>query len=1131
MSSSWNFKNNLTIDNSRFLNWLDTSGAQNNIIGLDVNSNVNLNTANGKGDLYINSNTTTGSTFINFNNSQSVLIASNLGVGINNTSNMNANVVLPADSWIGLNTTPGASDGYLALAASSLFDNSDGSIMFLYGNETAVSGGQLNLCAGNVTTGSINFFTGNGSNRMQIQPSGTITMTPDGSSSYIVSIDPDTATFTNSIAILNSTSSISETTGALTVQGGVGIVGDVNIHGTLSINSVTGNLNFNKTDVSTSYTSGAITIDGGLGISCSQAATSVTSGGGISVAGGLAVGQNAMISGPVKIFSTCNSVSSFTGALVAYGGAGINGQTNIRTNIAPQIRLAGVNAGNETSIMFSATNNYTTAGSWTIGQNTNSVGTGNLGIVNAGTTVMMFDGNFVNVYQDTNFNSITAANINFTGELFQNGTPYVGSQWSGSSGSTIYFGSSGSVHVGIGTTNPGYTLDINGDINISGNINAGGAILYSNSAQTLAYLTLTATDGSVSASSGALVSFGGVSIQSSINATSPTAGGGLTVLGGAGIGQDLYVNGNINFNGGLYQNGVPYIGSQWSGSSGSTLYYGSSGSVHVGIGTTNPSQMLDVNGNINFNGGLYQNGVPYIGSQWSGSSGNIIFFGSSGSVNVGIGTTNPQYTLDINGTLRTTNFIANVTTSSVFTNTLGISGITSYYSGTFAGANNVLSPADVTGVSFPVSSVRSCSISIAVSISCSTGGNLFAMYSIDAIQNDLGWQVFPSCVGDNTGVVFSITPVGQLQYTSTNVSNWLSTTMNYSIQAISTSSGYTPVIPTTANFNISGILSTFNTTDSTNSSTGALIVAGGAGIAKNINVGGGLSLGGISNYYSGTFTGANNVVTPANITGVAFSSSVTRSFNLDLSIAVFRSVGGNSFAQYTIGGMYNDLGWQIDPHYIGDNTGITFSITSGGQLQYTSTNLSNWLSTTMNYNIRTISTAIGYAPNIPTSGNLNVTGTMVLSNSSDSTTSSSGALTVSGGIGIIKNANVGGNLTINGAFSVAGNKVFGGTFNAANGTTVNGVVTNLIFDSGTYRSFNLIVSVSVVAGVNCYAHYTISGIQSRSGWSIYTDIIGDSIDINFSIDSSTGQIYYSSSTTYSGWVSTVLNYHATGMHV
>lgn len=88
----------------------------------------------------------------------------------------------------------------------------------------------------------------------------------------------------------------------------------------------------------------------------------------------------------------------------------------------------------------------------------------------------------------------------------------------------------------------------------------------------------------------------------------------------------------------------------------------------IGIANTSPSYHLDVIGDINFSGDLYQNGTIYSGgwgngglpSQWlSGTGGNISY--TKG--NVGIGTTAPTFKLDINGNLRAT---TGITTANIF---------------------------------------------------------------------------------------------------------------------------------------------------------------------------------------------------------------------------------------------------------------------------------------------------------------------------------------------------------------------------------------------------------------------------------------------------------------------------------
>jgi hypothetical protein len=84
----------------------------------------------------------------------------------------------------------------------------------------------------------------------------------------------------------------------------------------------------------------------------------------------------------------------------------------------------------------------------------------------------------------------------------------------------------------------------------------------------------------------------------------------------------------------------------WTENIGGGLYYNEG---NVGLGTTNPTTKLWISGDINFTGNLYQNGTIF---QSGGSSQWVTYAtGISTSSNVGIGTTNPTSKLQINGSV------------------------------------------------------------------------------------------------------------------------------------------------------------------------------------------------------------------------------------------------------------------------------------------------------------------------------------------------------------------------------------------------------------------------------------------------------------------------------------------------
>lgn len=576
---NWSFKDNLSIPAGKYLKWLDLTGVtRNNILGLDTSSNLYINS--GQGDIYINSNATGSNNFITGKS----LFNTQVGIGFSNTSNMVSNLTFPINSWIGLNSTQASHSGYLGLAGSSSLNNTTGSKILLYGiDATGGNAGNTYIYAGKL--GNIQMYTGNDNQIVQILSDGTTNFSPDGSD-ITVSITNTSNTITTPVRIYNTTPSYNVTSGALTVVGGVGILGNTYIDGTLSINSILGNLNFNNTKNSTSYSTGTFFLSGGLGIECSIPASSITSGGAISIAGGLALGKNAFIGGDLTIVSTSTSVSAVSGSGIFYGGIGINGQTNIRSDQSSQIIITPITSGTETSILFGNQNNYTTTGSWSIGQNVNGIGSTNFGINSKQTGTFITLNNsletiFLNKYtsllnsliitNNTQDNLIkfndTQSNVSWSiGRIVNSNSNFHISRYTqgnfinyiltsdNQTGNVTIFGTENSVN-----SNSGGSLTVNGgasvtkDLYIGGNVYSGsinftGSLVSQSTsdANSFSYITVTATDAAINSSSGSLVTLGGITIQATQDTVSSTNGGTLLTLGGASVKKSLIVGNTVS---------------------------------------------------------------------------------------------------------------------------------------------------------------------------------------------------------------------------------------------------------------------------------------------------------------------------------------------------------------------------------------------------------------------------------------------------------------------------------------------------------------------------------------------------------------------------------------------------------
>lgn len=102
-----------------------------------------------------------------------------------------------------------------------------------------------------------------------------------------------------------------------------------------------------------------------------------------------------------------------------------------------------------------------------------------------------------------------------------------------------------------------------------------------------------------------------------------------------------------------------------------------------------------------------------------------------------------------------------------------------------------------------------------------------------------------------------------------------------------------------------------------------------------------------------SFSAANNQVAAANVTGLAFANGTVRSFNAQVSVYI--NATASLYEVFELKGIQKGSSWDMAISSVGDNSGITFSITNAGQVQYTSSNISGFTSDTMKFRAQTTS--------------------------------------------------------------------------------------------------------------------------------------------------------------------------------
>lgn len=98
---------------------------------------------------------------------------------------------------------------------------------------------------------------------------------------------------------------------------------------------------------------------------------------------------------------------------------------------------------------------------------------------------------------------------------------------------------------------------------------------------------------------------------------------------------------------------------------------------------------------------------------------------------------------------------------------------------------------------------------------------------------------------------------------------------------------------------------------------------------------------------------SNSQIVAENITDFAFSNSEVRGFNALVTVEIDATT--SKFEQFILNGIQKSGSWDMSIESTGDDSGVVFSITNSGQVQYTSTNNSGFVSGAIKFRATTTS--------------------------------------------------------------------------------------------------------------------------------------------------------------------------------
>ena len=738
----------------------------------------------------------------------------------------------------------------------------------------------------------------------------------------------------------------------------------------------------------------------------------------------------------ISITTTTNSIDTVSGALKVSGGGSfsknlyIGGDLfstngNIANISSNTLNASGITAGNInfTGSLYQNGSLYISS-QWIGDTNGNIYYTnGNInGTLNSGYSTIS-NLNSTNISTGTlNASGITAGNINFTGSLYQNGSLYTSSQWLGDTNGNIYYTNG---DVGINTTSPSTNLDVNGSINATNILSTTSSI------GTLLNTTKLIATGSINTIGSFIISGASASINGGINNNRClTAGSGtqgaISIVNAGEARYHLY-------NAGLSRE---WLFGQKSNTNHDFTFTTLVAGVetdrmvidingNLGIGTASPLSRLQVTNagattsmiisNVTSGSTILELGIANTATELSSSArsgdsvirthtgANLIFQTShSGAAHmiivstgsVGIGTTAPSSLLTVNGTFNaTSSTIPNAVFTNISTGTINIS----------------------TGIT-------TASI-------LNTG--LISTNNLTATSSTFGNALFTNISSATLNI-------------STSIISGLISTSNALFTNISTSTLKITSDSNLNNTNISGIVTITNSTSSTDSSHGSLIIYGGVGIGENLNISG-------------------NAIINGDLTVRGTTATInTSSLNIQDNMIVVNSApaglsdGGILVKRY-VDGINSTSGTNYAGFFYKESSDeFTLALTDT-DITSGSITLGNYLPLRANYiNLQSTVDAIGIG--------------------------SGGALTILGGASISKSIFIGGNLTA--ISSTLSNAVFtnisSATLNISTGITSGSILNTGLISTNNLTATSSTFSNAVFTNISSATLNISTGITTAS---------------------------------------------------